>query len=131
MSDRDDSDLLAGFGSLINAMGGGGDRGNMFPQSDADDLRHGARFIPGEVTDARRKGEVVNFVNSCGPCCWYWEFADGSRVYHFDPLTYSQIGRTNHGDKWSRESGGLAGKCPDCGNEHTIGGFIEAATQTS
>lgn len=131
MNDRDDSTLLSGFGRLINAMGGGGDRGNMFPQSDADDFSNGARFIPGEVTVARRRGEAVSFVRNCGPCCWYWEFADSSRTYHFEPFTYSQIGHINHGEDWSKESGLLAGTCPDCGNEHTNGGHIEANTNAS
>ena len=54
---RDWSDPMAGFGALINALGGGGDQGNMFPQSDADDFASGARFVPGEVTLARRAGQ--------------------------------------------------------------------------
>lgn len=116
---------LGAFGALISAMGGGGDAGNMFPQSDADDLRQGCRFIPGNVTVARRGGQTVRFVNSCGPCCWYWEFSDGSRIYHYDPLTYASIGRHNHPDAWPVE-GELAGPCPNCGNPHTNGGDVPA-----
>lgn len=102
---------IADFGQMISAFGGGGDRGNMFPQSDADDFSNGARFIPGEVTLARRAGRVVKFIQTCGACCWYWKFDDGMRVYHFDPITRDRI----DGDV-----------CPDCGNEHTGGGTVEA-----
>jgi len=128
-----DSDMLGAFGSLINAMGGGGDRGNMFPQSDADDFTDGARFIPGEVTLARREGKTVRFVQECSRCCWYWEFEDGSRTYHFDRPTFKRIARANHGDSWSPgdESQPLAGTCPDCGNEHTNGGHHAATTTAS
>lgn len=45
------------FGFLANAMEGGGDKGRTFPYSDAEDLSRGLRFIPGEVTVARRKGD--------------------------------------------------------------------------
>jgi len=128
-----DSDMLGAFGSLINAMGGGGDRGNMFPQSDADDFSAGARFIPGQVTLDRRAGKTVHFVHECGPCCWYWEFEDGSRTYHYERFAYDQIGRANHGDAWSSGEGSktLAGPCPDCGNEHTNGGHHAATTTAS
>ena len=48
-----------------------------FPSDDAKDFQHGARFIPGDVTLARRVGQPVEFVQSCGnACCWYWEFKD-------------------------------------------------------
>ena len=113
----------ADFGSLISAFGGGGDRGNMFPQSDADDLRKGARFIPGEVTLTRREGKVVKFVKNCGPCCWYWELPDGTRVYHWDRPTFEAIGRNNNPVGWGTHST-VAGPCPDCGNEHTNGGTV-------
>jgi hypothetical protein len=82
---------LADFGSLISAIGGGGDRGNSFPKSDADDIGKGARFIPAEVTYARRAGQVVMFVTNCGPCCWFWEFPNGKRSYHYDADTYQSI----------------------------------------
>lgn len=48
---------LAALGFLGNALGGGGDVGQLFPQSDAEDRSRGLRFIPGEVTLARREGE--------------------------------------------------------------------------
>lgn len=115
---------LADFGSLISALGGGGDRGNSFPKSDADDFGKGARFIPGEVTLARRRGEPVAFAYECGPCCWFWEFQDGTRIYHYDPITYQAIGRSNNPDTWGND-GVLAGPCPQCGNEHTSGGTVE------
>lgn len=124
MPNRDWNDNpLAGFGALISAMGGGGDAGNMFPQSDADDLASGARFIPGEVTMARRRGEKVTFVQNCNnSTCWYWEMPDGTRVYHWDRYTWLNIAKEN--GKWdgSGEFSGDAGPCPRCGNKHTDGG---------
>lgn len=122
--------LFAGFGALVSAFGGGGDAGNPFPASDAQDLAAGARYIPGEVTMARRRGEKVTFFSACGACCWYWEFPDGSRVYHLDQGTYNSIGRANHPENWGEE-GVSAGPCPNCGNQHTGGGTIEAPAASS
>ena len=126
------SDLggLAGFGFLANALDRGkgedGDTGASFPRSDAEDLSCGARFIPGEVTMARRQGKKVNFVGECSPNCWYWQMPDGSRIYHYDPVTYTRIGRANGrkvvDDQYGSNFEGGAGPCPDCGNEHTSGG---------
>ena len=98
------------LGFIINAMDGGGDTGEFFPHSDAEDFSRGARFIPGEVTLARRKGQCVNFVQNCnGQCCWYWLMPDGSRVYHWDKPTFDR----------------LDGKsCPRCGNVNTTGKTI-------
>lgn len=121
------------FGALVNALSGGGDRGNIFPQSDSDELRQGARFIPGGVTDARRRGETVTFTQNCGPCCWYWEFPDGTRTYHYDPITFREIGVQNNGAEWAKSEStssgfdGPAGPCPNCGNEHTHGGTVAPA----
>ena len=114
---------LAGFGMMISALGGGGDRGNPFPASDADDFGKGARYIPGEVTVARRAGQVVTFVKNCGPCCWYWEFPDGKRIYHYDPLTYQYIGEHNNPDTWG-DADIMAGACPACGNVNTGGNTV-------
>jgi hypothetical protein len=115
------------FGFLVNAMGNGGDKGEMFPRSDAEDLSRGLRFIPGEVTVARRRGEVVQFVEPCHhPCCKYWQFEDGSRTYYFERYDYEQIARANGKLK---DAEGLyvdnSGPCPDCGNPHTRGGHID------
>ncbi len=127
MPNRDWNDNpLAGFGALINAMGGGGDRGNMFPQSDADDFASGARFIPGEVTLARRRGEKVAFVQNCtGKCCWYWQMPDSTLVYHWDRYTYEEIARVN-GNTWEGEFHGESGPCPHCGNTHTTGASVKS-----
>lgn len=57
---------IAAFGFLINALGGGGNKGSVFPENDANDFFKGARFIPGEVTLARRAGQTVDFVVECG-----------------------------------------------------------------
>jgi hypothetical protein len=103
-------DELTALGFIVNAMGGGGDKGQSFPRSDAEDLSHGLRFIPGEVTLARRKGEHVTFVQTCqNSCCWYWQFPDGSRTYYWERQNYEQIN---------------ADRCPLCGNTHLTGGRV-------
>ena len=120
---RDWNNPMAGFGAFISAMGGGGDRGNMFPQSDADDMASGARFIPSEVTMARRRGEKVTFVQNCGnSTCWYWHMPDGSKVYHWERHIWLSIAKAN--GKWDGEGEfkGETGPCPHCGNAHTDGG---------
>jgi hypothetical protein len=117
---------LAALGFLANALGGGGDRGQAFPQSDAEDMSRGLRFIPGEVTMARRRGGRVYFVQGCSsPCCWYWQFPDGSRSYYWDRYQYEQIAEANGikltVDEYGTKTGN-AGPCPRCGNPHTGGG---------
>jgi hypothetical protein len=127
MSDKySEIDMSTSFGFLANAMGGGGDRGQVFPRSDAEDMSRGLRFIPGEVTEARRKGEAVSFQEPCHhPCCKYWQFQDGSRTYYWERYDYEQIAA--HNGKTKNEEGNYpdgAGTCPDCGNAHTRGGHI-------
>jgi len=101
---------LSAFGFIANALGGGGDRNQSFPQSDAEDLSRGARFIPGEVTMARRRGESVHFhVNCHNKCCWYWEMPNGSKVYHWCPVDFEHYGKE---------------KCSVCGNENVKGGTV-------
>lgn len=117
---------IVAFGFLVNAMEGGGDRGQSFPRSDAEDLSRGVRYIPGHVTLARRAGKKVDFHSDCTQCCWYWQLPDGSRSYHWEEYSYSLIGHHNHGKDWNRENG-LAGPCPHCGNPHTRGGELTAA----
>ena len=68
--------FMYAFGRIANALGGGGDYGQCFPASDADDLGNGARYIPGEVTMARRRGEKVSF----DPVKHQWTFDDGRVV---------------------------------------------------
>jgi hypothetical protein len=124
---------LSMFGFLANALDKGkgedGDTNTSFPRSDAEDLSRGARFIPGEVTLARRAGQKVNFVTECGPNCWYWEMPDGSRIYHYDPVTYHQIGFANGRkevkDKFGSHFEDGPGPCPKCGNPNTSGGTIK------
>ena len=125
---------MAAFGFLLNALdnrrGGDGDIGASFPRTDAKDMSKGARFIPGEVTLARRAGKKVNFVTECGPNCWYWEMPDGSLIYHYDPMTYHQIGTANdrktvegkYGDTHFEDG---PGPCPHCGNINTSSGTIK------
>jgi hypothetical protein len=129
-----DSSELSAFGFLLSSLGGSkngnGDTGNVFPRSDAEDMSKGARFVPGEVTLARRAGKKINFVTECGPNCWYWEMPDGSRIYHYDPMTYRLIGISNGRKATEREYGGIqfkggVGPCPRCGNVNTDGGTIK------
>ena len=79
---------------------------------------------------ARRAGKKVTFVTECGPCCWYWKMPDGSRIYHWNQLTYQEIGTANNRKKTRSECGGThfeggAGPCPNCGNPNTNGGTIK------
>lgn len=121
------------FGFMANALGGArgsdGDAGAGFPRTDAEDMSKGARFIPYEVTLARRAGKRVHFVTDCGPNCWYWEMSDGSRIYHFDPMTYDAIGVANKRKEVKGEYGTHfedgAGPCPHCGNPNTNGGTVQ------
>ena len=123
-------DMTTCLGFLVNAMSGGGDRNQAFSQSDAEDMSRGVRFIPGEVTLARRHGEHVEFVQKCpSPCCWYWRFQDGTRVYHWDRWEYERIAGANEIELEVSEFGsktGSAGPCPRCGNVHTCGGIVPA-----
>jgi hypothetical protein len=123
-------DELTLFAFLANAMGGGGDRGQSFPRSDAEDLSRGARFIPGEVTLARRRGEIVTFEQPCdySSCCWYWQFQDGSRSYHWNCLDFVNVARANGVELKADEYGTLhgdPGPCPACGNPHMSGERVE------
>lgn len=128
-----DMNEMAVFGFLVNALDGrkgdDGDTGALFPRTDAEDMSKGARFIPGEVTLARQAGKGVNFVTECGPNCWYWEMPDGSRIYHFDPMTRDQIGTANGRKTVKDDYEGTRfedgpGPCPHCGNVNTSGGTI-------
>lgn len=125
---------MAAFGFLANALdsrkGGDGDTGASFPRTDAEDMSKGARFIPDQVTLARRAGKKVNFVTECGPNCWHWKMPDGTRIYHFDRIAYERIGAANgrkavQGDLVMLFEDG-AGPCPHCGNPHTSGGTIKS-----
>lgn len=112
-----DMNPLAVLGFFTNALhGGGGDVGAIFPRTDAEDMSRGARFIPGEVTMARRAGKEVFFNTDClfSSCCWYWEMPDGSRIYHYDQSDFENI-RDNDG-----------GTCPACGNKNIMGGTFDA-----
>lgn len=114
------------LGFLSNGLSGGGDRGQSFPRSDAEDLSRGLRFIPGEVTVARREGQIVSFNQPCHhQCCWYWKFQDGSRHYYWERYDYSQIARANGNFPEDGNEKYVAGPCPDCGNAHTQGGHVK------
>jgi hypothetical protein len=110
---------LGEFGLQTSAALAGGP----FPSGDALDLRAGAGYIPGEVTDARRRGTQVTFVQQCSPCCWYWQMPDGSRIYHSDWDSYEALYRRNHAGG-QLTAGAVAGPCPDCGNQYTAGEVV-------
>ncbi|MCA9362738.1 hypothetical protein KC851_00220 [Candidatus Kaiserbacteria bacterium] len=107
---------MSAFAMLASAMGGRDDAGNPFPQSDANDFSRGVKFVPGEVTVARRAGKTVEFHAPCqsSTCCWYWQMPDGSRIYHFERHHFERI-RDEH-----------EGICPECGNANIAGGTISA-----
>jgi len=120
-------DDLTALGVWVNAMDGGGDKGCSFPRSDAEDLSRGLQFIPGEVTMARRRGERVEFYQSCSnKCCWYWQFANGSRTYYWEQGDFEAIARMNGREKDStgRYVRGV-GACLVCGNTHTNGDYVK------
>jgi hypothetical protein len=68
-----DSQLFALL-SAASLMGGGGNAGALVPIDDVTDLANGARYIPGDVTDARRAGKRVVF----HPERQVWTMPDGS-----------------------------------------------------
>ncbi len=109
-------DKRGAFGFLVNALGGGGDVGQTFPRSDAEDLSCGAKFVPGAVTLARRAGKKVAFVANCqsSTCCWYWQMPEGSKIYHFERHIFERL-RDEHDST-----------CPECGNTHICGGTTKA-----
>ncbi len=126
-----DETIMLGF--MSNAMSGGGDVGQTFPYSDVEDLSRGLRFIPGEVTVARREGKRVFFEQPCAhPCCWYWQFPDGSRTYYWERWDYEEIAVNNGKEK--DEEGYFpdgSGSCPACGNTHTQGGHVAKVEHTT
>ena len=130
----EDMTELAAFGFCVNALdkqkSRDGDTYAVFPRSDAEDMSKGARFIPGEVTLARRAGKKVDFVTKCGPNCWYWKMPDGTRIYHYDPVCYQQIGHANDRHELTNEYGDPyfedgPGPCPYCGNVNTSGDTVK------
>jgi len=81
----------------------------------AEDLKLGAQYIPDKVSLAKERGEQVKFIKNCQcPCCWYWLFTDGTRIYHYDPKAYLDL-RNNHDYC-----------CPHCGNTNIAGQTIPA-----
>ncbi len=74
-------DDLAGFLSLVSAMGG---KSMLVPPADAEDARLGATSIPAEVTMARREGKKAIFnQNSHDRASWYWQIeGSNERILH-------------------------------------------------
>lgn len=83
MSLDDSGDDGTGFLLLISELGKqGGDPniGALVPGTDVEDMIRGARYVPGEVTEARRRGETVEFIT--GGSQWHWVMPDGSLIPH-------------------------------------------------
>ena len=70
-----DKEFLA-FASMASILSGGGNRGAIHPVDDATDISKGARYIPGEVTDARRAGQRVIFHEDLHQ----WQMPDGKMI---------------------------------------------------
>ena len=69
------ADSFASFAQLVSGMSP-----SIFPPDDAQDIKNGATYIPGEVTVARRAGKKVDFVQEGDASQWYWRMPDGSHV---------------------------------------------------
>ena len=68
--------------SMMHQLIAGTGQSSLIPRGDVEDLQNGASFIPSEVTDARRRGERVVFVQAGPRARWHWRFADGTTVQH-------------------------------------------------
>mgnify|MGYP003393584147 CR=1 FL=1 len=64
------------FATIAALLSGGRNVGAMFPIDDATDIRNGARYIPGDVTMARRAGKRVLFDAEKHE----WTLPDGSKA---------------------------------------------------
>lgn len=69
-------DFFTQFLMAAALASGGRNEGAAVPIDDATDALHGARYIPGEVTLARRRGERVVF----SPETHTWRMPDGREV---------------------------------------------------
>lgn len=67
---------MSAFFTMASALDGGRDIGATVPASDAQDFRDGARYIPSEVTIARRNGERVTFDRDAHK----WTMPDGTVI---------------------------------------------------
>jgi len=77
---KKDNDDMLGLLFLANALGGG-NKDSIIPEDDIYDMHRGAQSIPGEVTDARRRGETVRYINPTeGLPNGEWIMPDGRRL---------------------------------------------------
>ena len=65
------------FLTLVSAM-----NPNIVPRADAEDSMAGATDIPSEVTDSRRRGKQVAFVQKGERKNWYWVLPNNKKIYH-------------------------------------------------
>lgn len=63
LNKKKDDDGMLGLLLLAHALGGGGNKDSIIPEDDIYDMQRGAQSIPFEVTDARRRGEIVRYIN--------------------------------------------------------------------
>lgn len=75
-----EDDSLAAFLGVVNAHAKTTGHASLVPDEDVADLESGASYIPDQVTDARRRGETVTFVQNCPVEQWRWEMPDGSTI---------------------------------------------------
>ncbi|MFA5993431.1 MAG: hypothetical protein WC823_00565 [Parcubacteria group bacterium] len=101
------------------------------PSSDLEDMRRGVRYIPHDVTLARRKGKKVQLVVACTANCSYWQMPDGTKIYHQNREAYLFIGMKNKReifyDKFDKSMilfEGGPGPCSICGNPYTNGEIV-------
>lgn len=73
-------DSFAGFLTMISKLGLGG--AHIVPPADAEDIRNGAVRIPDIVTDLRRLGHTVPFVQQGSRQNWYWVLPSNEIIYH-------------------------------------------------
>lgn len=74
-------DNTLGLLLFANALCGGGNKNSIIPEDDIYDMYRGAQSIPYEVTDARRRGEVVRYISPTDDKPnGEWIMPDGSRV---------------------------------------------------
>lgn len=78
---KKDDDSMLGLLVLANALGGGGNKDSIIPEDDIYDMHRGAQSIPSEVTDARRRGKTVRYINPTESLPnGEWIMPDGKRV---------------------------------------------------
>ncbi len=69
---------LGAFFTFVNGLG----HDSLVSNVDMIDVQNGADHIPGEVTEARRTGLIVQFVQDRPKAEWYWLMPGGNKIVH-------------------------------------------------